>query len=229
LAGFILSNGNNWHKRAARIFDYNDPESMWLHIWSQEQYMFTQKEIGTLLDTKYKHETLLSSWTKINNLRIPSAEKVSLFDLNHYLADNLLYKMDIASMASGLEVRVPLLDHELVESAINMPLDVKIRNGEQKYLMKKVLEKNLPSKLVYRKKWGFPAPVGTWLKSELSFLMDKYLSTEVLKKQDLFNNQFVQKILNDFKSGVQFHYKRIWALLIFQMWYEKYMDGDLCK
>lgn len=229
LAGFVLSNGNNWHKRAARVFNYTDPESMWLHIWSQEQYMFTQKEIGQLLDTNYQHETLLPSWSKINKMPISAEEKVSLFDLNHYLPDNLLYKMDIASMASGLEVRVPLLDHQLIESAINMPLEIKIKDGAQKYLMKKVLAKNIPEELVYRKKWGFPAPVGEWLKSELHFLIEKYLSPKVLKKQSLFNHKTTQKLVNDFKSGLQFHYKRVWALIVFQMWYEKYMDKNLCK
>ncbi len=229
VTGFILSNGNNWHKRAARIFDYNDPESMWLHIWSQEQYMFSEKEIGQLFDTTYKHQTLLPSWSKINEMSISSEEKVSLFDLNHYLPDNLLYKMDIASMASALEVRVPLLDHELIESAINMPMEMKINEGQQKYLMKKILAKDLPEALVYRKKWGFPAPVGNWLKSELSFLIEKYLASTVLKKQNLFNHNIIQKLITDFKSGLQFHYKRVWALIVFQMWYEKYMDNDLCK
>ena len=82
---------------------------------------------------------------------------------------------------------------------------------------------------MYRKKWGFPAPVGEWLKSELSFLIEKYRSLNVLKKQSLFNHKAILKLLHDFKAGLQFHYKRVWALIVFQMWYEKYMDNDLCK
>ncbi|MEL6922981.1 MAG: asparagine synthase C-terminal domain-containing protein, partial [Bacteroidota bacterium] len=229
VASFLLSNGSNWHKRAARVLDYGQPESMWLHIWSQEQYMFSQQEISQLLQQNYQHQSLLPAWKEINELPIHPYEKISLFDINHYLADNLLHKMDIASMASGLEVRVPYLDHELIETTINMPLHLKVRNGEQKYLMKKQLAKHLPHDLVYRKKWGFPAPIGNWLQTELSYLIDRYLDERIVKRQDLFQHRNIKKLLRDFRGGRQYHFKRVWALIVFQMWYEKYMDPQLCS
>lgn len=229
VASFILSNGSNWHKRAARVINYNKAESLWLHIWSQEQYMFSQEEISQLFNTAYQHETLLPSWNKINDLPLHDYEKISLFDLQHYLPDNLLHKMDIASMASGLEVRVPYLDHELVETAINMPMEMKTQNGQQKFLMKRLLSKQIPKELVYRKKWGFPAPIGNWLKSELGFLIEKYLNDKVVLNQDVFNAKVIQKLIAEFRNGFFFHYKRIWALIVFQMWYEKYMDSGLCN
>lgn len=226
LASSLLNLLNNQGKRAARIFDYEDYSTIWLHIWSQEQYMFSEKEISSLFNEDYKHSTLSEDWKEISAMKIHPFEKIALFDIKNYLADNLLYKMDIASMASSLEVRVPYLDHHLVEYAVNVPLNYKIKKGEQKHLMKKTLEKYLPDDLIYRKKWGFPAPLGTWLQSELSFMIDKYLSKEELDKHSLFNQHFVQDLIAKFHNGETFHYKRIWALIVFQMWFNRYVENE---
>ncbi len=224
IAASLLGVLDNRSKRAARIFDYHENDNSWLHIWSQEQYMFSEKEIKNLFNTEYKHSTLSNEWNKISAMNIQPFEQIALFDIKNYLADNLLYKMDIASMSSSLEVRVPYLDHNLVEFAVNVPLEYKIKNRDQKYLMKKILEKYLPNDLIYRKKWGFPAPIGTWLQSEMSYIIDKYLNEEELNKHQLFNSNFVKNLIDKFRNGEDFHYKRIWALIIFQMWYNKYIE-----
>ena len=115
------------------------------------------------------------------------------------------------------------LDHRLVEAVVNMPLWTKISKGEQKVLLKKNLLKYFPENLVYRKKWGFPAPVGKWLKGELKYLIEKYLSRKKITSQGIFDFKHIEKLVNEFNSGVEFHFKRIWALIIFQMWYYKYI------
>ncbi len=226
IAASLLDLLNNQGKRAARIFDYADYKNIWLHIWSQEQYMFSESEICNLFKEDYKNSTLSADWEKVSAMQIHPFEKIALFDIKNYLADNLLYKMDIASMASSLEVRVPYLDHNLVEFAVNVPLQYKIKDKEQKYLMKKSLGKYLPKDLIYRKKWGFPAPIGTWLQSELSFMIDKYLNEAELNKHGLFDINFVRNIIFKFRNGETFHYKRIWALIVFQMWFNRYMENE---
>lgn len=226
LAASLLDLLNNQGKRAARIFDYADYKNIWLHIWSQEQYMFSEGEISNLFNQDYKHSTLSADWEKVSAMKIHPFEKIALFDIKNYLADNLLYKMDIASMASSLEVRVPYLDHNLVEFAVNVPLQYKIKDKEQKYLMKKSLEKYLPNDLIYRKKWGFPAPIGAWLQSELRFMIDKYLNETELNKHGLFDFSYVQNLIIKFRNGETFHYKRIWALIVFQMWFNRYMENE---
>ena len=188
--------------------------------------MFSENEISSLFAEEYKHQTLSADWEKISGMSIHPFEKIALFDIKNYLADNLLYKMDIASMASSLEVRVPYLDHNLVEYAVNVPLEYKIKGKEQKHLMKKALQKYLPDDLVYRKKWGFPAPIGNWLQTELSFMIDKYLSETELKKHGLFNAEFVKKMVAKFRGGETFHYKRVWALIVFQMWFNRYIENE---
>lgn len=223
----ILSSLDNRSRRAAQVFDYDDNESAWLHIWSQEQSMFSQKEISHLLLSDYKNSTLLKDWKEIRSLDCDLYTKISLLDIKNYLADNLLYKMDIASMRSGLEVRVPFLDHNLVEAAINLPTQYKINGRAQKYIQKKILEDYLPKELIYRKKWGFPAPVKDWLHADLNYLFDLTLSKQVLKRQDIFNPNWVQHLVNEFKNGRSYHFNKVWALIFFQLWYKKNIDGTI--
>jgi asparagine synthase (glutamine-hydrolysing) len=111
-----------------------------------------------------------------------------------------------------------------MEFSYNLPLEYKIRNGETKYLMKKLLEKYLPPDLVYRRKWGFPAPVGNWLYRELSYLIDQWLNPKLIAKQGIFNEGEIKKYIDAFRSGKDFHYKRLWSVIIFQMWYHKYIE-----
>ena len=157
-------------------------------------YIFNK--INSLInDSTNFNSSLKSEWNKIDSIDIHNYEKISLFDLEHYLTDNLLYKVDIASMASSLEVRVPFLDHEFVEYAINLDVRQKINNKEQKYILKKNLEKYLSNRLTYRKKWGFPSPTESWLYGDLKKLVDKYLSKNIIIEQGIFNYNFINHIL----------------------------------
>jgi hypothetical protein len=183
-------------------------------------------EIGELLGVPYKNETVTADWKKISELDLEDEEKISLFDINNYLTNNLLYKMDSASMANSLEVRTPYLDYRLVEFSVNLPLQFKINNGTQKYLMKKLLERYIPQDLVYRTKWGFPAPVGDWLYKDLRYMIDKWLSREMILNAGILDDLFVRKVLKEFLAGKKYHHKRVWSMIIFQMWYYKYMDKN---
>jgi asparagine synthase (glutamine-hydrolysing) len=221
-ASQLLKASNNRGKRAGRVMDIPDFGNSWQHIWSQEQYMFTEKEIAQLFSEPYKHVSTHENWKKIDSLGLQPFEKIGLFDIENYLANDLLHKVDIASMSAGLELRVPFLDHNLVEFALNLPIEHKIKEGEQKYLVKKLLEDYLPKDLIYRKKWGFPAPVGHWMQSDLAYLIENYLGKKMIDKVGLFNYSFIENLVKEFKQGTFHHYKRIWALIVFNMWYEKW-------
>ncbi len=225
-AGNLMTLMNQRYSRASRLMKFKKTDELLVDVWSEEQYMFSQNEISGLLGTTYKNETVTGDWERINELDLEDEEKISLFDINNYLANNLLYKMDIASMANSLEVRTPYLDYRLVEFALNLPLHFKINNGTQKYLMKKLLERYIPRDLVYRMKWGFPAPIGDWLYKDLHYMIDRWLSKEKVKSIGILDERHVRRLLNEFLSGKKFHYKRVWAMIIFQMWYEKYMNGN---
>jgi asparagine synthase (glutamine-hydrolysing) len=212
-------------ERGSRLFKLKNDDNLMVRIWAEEQYMFTEPEISELLGESYSHQSLMPKWENINSMPIDDFEKISLFDYSQYLSHNLMYKMDSASMANSLEVRNPYLDYRVVELAMNMPLSCKINNGEQKYLMKKLLERFLPKHLVYRTKWGFPAPVGDWLYKELKHLPDIWLNEDRIRKQGIFNPKEVRKWVTTFQSGKHYHYKRLWSLIIFQMWHQEYIDN----
>lgn len=221
----VFGAGGPRYERASRLFGLPSTNLL-AHLWSEQQYMFSAKEIQKLMSTKEQQLSVVESWESINKLAINDFEKISLFDIEQYLPNDLLYKMDAASMASSLEVRTPYLDYRLVEFSYNLPQEYKIKNGVSKYLMKKLLERYLPKELVYRRKWGFPAPVGNWLSGDLSYLIDKWLDADTLKTQGLFNEKIVQEYKDAFRSGKKYHDKRIWSLIFFQMWYKKYFEGN---
>jgi asparagine synthase (glutamine-hydrolysing) len=220
-----FSMGDKRYQRGSRLFRLPAKDLM-VHLWAEQQYSFSEKEIAKLTGDKYEAASIRDTWRKIDALPLHDYEKISLFDIDQYLSNNLLYKMDSASMSNSLEVRNPFLDFRLMEFSYNLPVEYKIRNGEHKYLMKKLLERYLPKELVYRKKWGFPAPVGNWLYRELSYLIDKWLNPELIRKQSIFNADEINKYVTAFRNGKDFHYKRLWSVIVFQMWYDKYINEN---
>lgn len=128
-------------------------------------------------------------------------------------------------MANSLEVRNPYLDYRLMEYSYNLPESFKIKNGNAKYLMKKLLERYLPNDLVYRRKWGFPAPLGNWLSGDLSYLVDTWLEPKRIQQQGILNEKEVARYVREFRNGKKYHDKRLWSMIFFQMWYTKYIES----
>ena len=221
----LFSMMGNRYARGSRLFNLPSKDLL-THLWSEQQYMFSEKEIGSLLNVSETDLSIKDSWRKIERLPLSDFEKISLFDIEQYLAYNLLYKMDSASMANSLEVRNPYLDYRLMEYSYNLPQHFKINNGTPKYLMKKLLERYLPKELVYRRKWGFPAPIGDWLSRDLSYLIDKWLAPQRIKSQGLLNEKRVSYYVSEFRSGKKYHDKRLWSMIFFQMWHSKYIEGN---
>jgi asparagine synthase (glutamine-hydrolysing) len=145
-------------------------------------------------------------------------------DQKTYLPDAMLTKVDRASMAKGLEVRVPLLDHRVVEFTAALPEFFKYRNGAGKYLLKKLLAKYLPLSLFERPKMGFGVPIDRWLRFELKDLLLDYLSPERLKKEGLFDTGLVEKKIKEHLSGQTNHQYRLWSLLMWEMWRERWLE-----
>lgn len=139
-----------------------------------------------------------------------------------YLADDLLVKIDRASMACSLELRTPFLDHRLIEFAAAMPVDLKVKGFALKYLLKKAVGPWLPRQIVWRQKRGFSVPVSHWLRHELEPLLHEMLSESRLKSQGLFNPWQVQRLLREHHAGKADHRKTLWTLLCFELWYENW-------
>ncbi len=143
-------------------------------------------------------------------------------DFRLYLEDNLLVKVDRASMACSLEMRTPFLDHRLIEFAEGLPGDLKVRRFQLKYILKKAVERWLPHEIVYRQKRGFSVPIASWMRNELRPLVDETLGEEKLRRQGMFNVAFVRQLLNEHWAGQADHRKTLWTLFSFQLWYDRW-------
>ncbi len=137
-----------------------------------------------------------------------------------YLMDQVLVKVDRASMANALEVRAPFLDYELVEFAHRLPYRYKLHGLTTKYLLKRLMRGKLPRRIIHRKKQGFAVPVGEWMNGPLRELTDRLLAPEALAATGLFKPDYVQQLLAEHRSGARDHRKRLWNLLSFMMWYD---------
>ena len=141
---------------------------------------------------------------------------VQYLDMKTYLPGDILTKVDRASMAHALEVRVPILDHQLVEWMAGLNPDIKLKHREGKYIFKKSLESYLPNKILYRSKMGFAVPLGDWFKGPLKDKVNDALLGETMQQCGLFDQGFLQKMVNQHQSGLRDYSAPIWSLLMFE-------------
>lgn len=146
---------------------------------------------------------------------------VQYLDLKTYLPGDILTKVDRASMAHSLEVRVPLLDHELVEWMASLPSDLKLKNREGKYIFKKSLESYLPNDILYRPKMGFSVPLASWFKGALKTQVRESLLGETMADSGLFDRKYLTKMVDQHQSGIRDYSAPIWSLLMFQAFIEE--------
>lgn len=216
LATALNKLGDNKYKRISHVLERVDKDLLRSHIFSQEQYFFSDSEIRhQLLVDPIGYDTFRYNDCDFGDHYLSEEELQSIFDLNHYLKDDLLVKIDRSSMLQSLECRCPLLDTDIIRFVLNAPLQIKKRNGVNKWILKEILKEYLPDTLIYRAKWGFSIPLSQWLRNELSYLM-RYLDEEALQETGLFNLDFVRDLVKRFNHGEDYLYNRIWALIIVQ-------------
>lgn len=145
-------------------------------------------------------------------------------DIHTYLPDDLLVKVDVASMAHGLECRSPFLDHRLMEWAAGIPVAQKYAGGEPKAILKSAMEPLLPREVLYRRKMGFGVPIDQWLKAELKDLAYDTLLSNAAVQRGLFRPDYVRSILDEHCNGVRPHHWRLWALLMLELWFCMWID-----
>ena len=162
-------------------------------------------------------------------------DRLLLTDTMTYLPNDLLVKVDIASMANSLECRSPFLDHHLIEFAAFLPAELKLPppfhsllrsglRGGGKYILKKAVSELIPRQNIYRKKMGFGVPVGRWLRNELkSFLRETLLSTVSLNRE-YFKTKVVKTLVEDHIKGLKDYSFQLWALLMLELWHLKFVD-----
>ncbi len=192
--------------------------SNFLEAFALSRSIWSQKEINHLAPG-IEPTSPLDDFSKID---CDPLTAMMLFDAKIYLPDDLLVKVDRASMSVGLEAREPLLDHKLVEYTLSLPLRYKYSNRTTKYILKRILYKYLPRDLVDRPKRGFGAPLEQWLlNGSLKSLVLDYLNPRRIQEQGILSPAYIQKMVNDFRQGIWINPNKIWNLLAFELWYER--------
>lgn len=214
-----LSLMSNRYQRAATMFQFDDEANLPQHIFSQEQYFFSRQEAKKLLGKNFVSGE--NNFPDAVFRKLSAAEKQALYDLKYYLKDDLLVKVDRATMLYALECRTPFLDYRIVEFALNVAEKLKMRRGELKILLRDLLGDFLPQKLFERPKQGFAIPLQQWLKKELQHLPEHYLSEKMVKRYSVLNYKEVAVLKKKFFAGQDYLYKRLWNLIALQRWLEK--------
>jgi asparagine synthase (glutamine-hydrolysing) len=145
-------------------------------------------------------------------------------DLKTYLEGDILYKVDRASMAASLEVRVPFLNRNVVQFTNDLPLDLKLHNLTGKFLLKKTMKDKLPQEIVQRPKKGFNMPVAYWLSKDLKEMMLDMLSESYINRQDFFSYSYIHQLTEEHFTRRRDNRKLLWTLFMFQMWYRTYIE-----
>jgi asparagine synthase (glutamine-hydrolysing) len=147
-------------------------------------------------------------------------------DIKTYLVDDILTKVDRMSMAVSLEARVPLLDYRIVEFAVNLPEKFKITQGETKKILKQAMSQRLPYEVLNKPKQGFSIPLKHWLRDSLKPMMLDLLSPDKVRQRGYFNEDCVAAWVDQHLAGEQNHSHRLWALMVFEIWHQQFMDSQ---
>ena len=145
-------------------------------------------------------------------------------DAAFYLPDDILAKVDRASMSVSLETRAPLLDHRVFEYAWSLPDNLKVRNGKGKYILRQLLARHVPTELFERPKRGFGVPLGAWLRGPLAPWMQDMLSPERLQAQGLFKPDAIAPMVSQHLAGTHDWSYRLWGLIMYQSWYDRWQN-----
>jgi asparagine synthase (glutamine-hydrolysing) len=167
--------------------------------------------------------SLLEPWfARANGSGIVDA--VLLTDIMTYLPNDLLVKVDIATMANSLEARSPFLDHHVIEFAASLPVKLKLRGLTTKYLLKRMLTKLLPAENLDRRKMGFGVPIGHWFRGQLQPFLRETILAEKSLKRGLFRPEVVQRMVELHTRAERDYSPQLWTLLMLELWFQRFID-----
>jgi len=219
----FLKNRYNFHNRYNKLKNLlNDPSTE--NMMNSLSKQFYDSDLKKLLLQNYKEVQTNYSNKKLKNEFYSPLSYMMAIDYETYLPDDILQKVDRASMTSSIEAREPFLDHRLIEWAATLPDEFKYHNGVKKYILKEIVHQYIPKKMMDRPKMGFAIPIEKWLSSELKSMVLKYLDENLIIKQGIFNVEVVSDLKKEYYQGKIENSSKLWYLLMFQMWYEKWMN-----
>jgi asparagine synthase (glutamine-hydrolysing) len=212
----------NFHSRYDKLKNLlRDPSAS--ELLKNLTQVFSQLEINRLFNQPVRVLNTAHSSNELLKKYYDPLSFMMAIDYKTYMVDDILQKVDRATMSVSLEGREPFLDQHIIEWAAQLPSDYKYFKGQKKYILKQIVHKYVPKEIMERPKMGFGIPVEKWLADELKPLVMEYLSPEKVKVHGFFNAEEVGNICTDFYNGRKEKHLKIWHILMFQMWYEKWM------
>jgi asparagine synthase (glutamine-hydrolysing) len=181
---------------------------------------FSNKEISTLFINKLSSIKIEFDKSLVDSDYL---NQILALDYKTYMIDDILTKVDRATMSVSLEGREPLLDYRIIEYVAGLSGDLKYKNGIKKYLLKTITHKYLPKELMDRKKMGFGVPIFEWFKKELKDYFLDYLNENRLNREGIFNSKEIVKLRDKYFNNPKENVQRLWFILMFEMWYERWM------
>jgi asparagine synthase (glutamine-hydrolysing) len=208
------------YEKMKLIWQKKDPVSAMKYIG---QYI-TETEVETFLGKPFeRYNTFFEEGDKLQK-NASITNKLLAVDYKTFLVDNNLVKVDRATMSVSLEGREPMLDHRIIEYLAQLPSNFKIRNGVTKWLLKEVVHKYIPKNLMERPKRPFIAPLTVWFKDDLKEQLKYFLSESSLSKTGVFDHQPIIRLRNDYLEGKKVNYQKLWQVLMFQLWYNRWIE-----
>ena len=218
----VLNNKYNFYNRYEKLKNLlNDPSPKNMMLSLSKQYSESQLK-KLMKDSFVEMKSAYLSDEMLQNHYTPLSYMMAI-DYQTYLCDDILQKVDRASMSQSLEGRDPFLDNNIIEWVAQLPDDFKYNKGIKKYILKEIVHQYIPKKLLNRPKMGFAIPIESWLSTSLKPQVLFYLNSDRIKSQNLFNEEYISSLTKLFFEGKKELATKIWYLLMFQMWYEKWM------
>ncbi|CAA6811333.1 MAG: Asparagine synthetase [glutamine-hydrolyzing] (EC [uncultured Sulfurovum sp.] len=192
----------------------------WKNMYEAIVHTSKNYELSSLLNHKHQIE---EKAFEIGQKDTPM-QGMMLWDYHRYMVDDILTKVDRATMSVSIEGREPLLDHRIAEFMAQVPFEFKYKNGDSKYLLRKVLERYIPQEMINRPKKGFAIPMFEWFANDLSSLFEEHLKKEALEEHNLFDYKYVQQEHQKLKKNKALNVNKLWYVLVFQLWYKQYIS-----
>ena len=217
----LLNKTYNFNLRYKKVVDLLQCDSHLDTMNNMVTFFYDEDLQKLLINTDAKIITSFSEYSLLTN-KNSALDKLMAMDYKTYQLDDILVKVDRATMSASLEGREPLLDHKLVEFVAKLPSDYKIHNGDKKYLLKSIVHDYIPKELMDRPKMGFSVPLNEWFGDELSVYIDEYLSSAKIASTGMFNVVEVEYLKEEWhKNGKGI--PKIWLILVYMMWWERWM------
>jgi asparagine synthase (glutamine-hydrolysing) len=220
----ILKSKYNFHNRYERLKTFLDnPNKKEIMLGLSQQ--FNDEQIKSVMNFNFESlPTMFQSNELLKDFKSPLSYMMAI-DFQTYMLDDILQKVDRATMTNSLEGREPMLDHRILEFAAQLPDEFKYQNGIKKRILREITHDFIPKELLDRPKMGFAIPIERWLKNELKGHVEEYLNEDRIKNQGIFNWEFIAKLKIDFNRGRKEYVTKLWYILMFQMWYQRWMEN----